>query len=46
MEENWQVEEGGDYKYLSKFEFVEAMRLRTKKLVLRHIKLYQALPSS
>ena len=47
MSLDWQVEEGGaDDKYQSKFDFVETMRLRTKTLVLRYIKLYQALPAT
>ncbi len=45
MDKDWWVEEGGE-GYQVKSEFADAMKLRTKKLVLRHIKLYQALPAS
>ncbi len=46
MDKDWWVEESSEFEYQTKFDFVEAMRLRTKKLVLRHIKLFQALPTS
>ncbi|GHB76247.1 hypothetical protein GCM10007390_32670 [Persicitalea jodogahamensis] len=46
MEKDWWVEESAEYEYQARADFVEAMRERTKKLVLRHIKLYQALPSN
>lgn len=46
MDTSWWVEEGADNEYQTKFDFVEAMRDRTKKLVLRHIKLFQSLPST
>lgn len=46
MENNWWVEESNEHGYQIKSEFADAMKLRTKKLVLRHIKLFQALPKS
>lgn len=44
MDNDWWVEESAEHEYQAKFDFVEAMRERTKKLVLRHIKLYQSIP--
>jgi hypothetical protein len=44
QDSDWWVEEGAENEYKAKFDFVEVMRERTKKLVLRHIKQYQALP--
>lgn len=40
------VEESSENGYQIKSEFADAMKLRTKKLVIRHIKLFQALPKS
>ncbi len=44
MDENWEVNEQEEFPYLRKSEFIEVVKLRTKNLVLRHIKLFQALP--
>ncbi|HEV7348122.1 four helix bundle protein [Telluribacter sp.] len=44
MDNDWWVEESNEYEYQAKSEFADAMKLRTKELVLRHIKLFQALP--
>lgn len=46
MDNDWWVEESSENGYQIKSEFADAMKLRTKKLVLRHIKLFQALPKS
>jgi four helix bundle protein len=46
MNKDWWVEEGSTNEYLPKSDFADAMKLRTKKLVLRHIKLFQALPAT
>lgn len=46
MEHNWEVNEGEEFPYLAKSDFIETVKLRTKNLVLRHIKLFQALPST
>ncbi len=42
---NWEVNEE-EFPYSSKSEFIESVKFRTKNLVLRHIKLFQALPST
>ncbi|GAB3173282.1 four helix bundle protein [Telluribacter humicola] len=44
MDKDWWVEENNEYQYQAKSEFADTMKLRTKKLVLRHIKLFQSLP--
>ena len=46
MDKEWWVEESAEKEYQVRSDFVEAMKERTKKLVLRHIKLYQALPTT
>lgn len=46
MDNDWWVQESSENGYQIKSEFADAMKLRTKKLVLRHIKLFQALPKS
>ena len=46
MDNDWWVEESSENGYQIKSEFADAMKLRTKKLVIRHIKLFQALPKS
>lgn len=46
MDNDWLVEESSENGYQIKSEFADAMKLRTKKLVIRHIKLFQALPKS
>ena len=46
MDEAWVFNEGEEFSYLSKSEFIENLKTRTKDLVLRNIKLYQALPKS
>lgn len=40
------MNEGEEFPYLAKSDFIETVKLRTKNLVLRHIKLFQALPST
>lgn len=45
MDQKWEVNEEG-FPYSGKSEFIEMIKLRTKNLVLRHIRLFQALPAS
>ncbi len=46
MDENWEFNEANEFPYLGKEEFIESLKTRTKNLVLRYIKLFQALPKS